>query len=438
MNKTTPPAAASPATPPIVPFRTRPDVCIVGLGYIGLPTAAILADRGLAVHGVDKNPAVVSRVLRCDNHIQEPGLDELLVRGVRSQRLTASDSPVPAETFVICVPTPLGESNKPDVSYVEAAARAIRPVLSRGDLILLESTSPPGATENIVAKLAVPEGWKIGQDVYIAYCPERVIPGKTVEEMIHNDRVAGGMTPACTDRAVAFYRQFVEGQVWPTNAVTAELVKLSENAFRDVNIAFANELSMLVERWGADVWDVIRLANRHPRVEILQPGPGVGGHCISVDPWFLAHGAEDKTPLIQTARSVNNAKPQHVVEQVKQLAAQSGLTKVGCLGLAYKANTNDVRESPSLEIVRELIGVAGFQIFACDPHVEPSQTPDLRLASLETVIDECEMLVLLTDHSEFGAIPTEVLSSKVLVDTRGFWRQQLAETAVGAPLRRAA
>lgn len=404
-------------------------VCVIGLGYIGLPTAAVLADRGHRVHGVDVRSEIVETINRGEIHIHEPHLDTLVRRVVGTGRLSASLQPQPADVFVICVPTPVTEDLAPDLAYVRQASEAIRPFVREGNLIILESTSPPGTTDKVVASNAVPVGMKVGQDVFVAHCPERVLPGRILIEVIENDRIVGGVTPCCTERAAAFYGSFVEGKVLTSSALNAEFAKLAENSFRDVNIAFANELSMMAEMLGADPLEIIELANRHPRVSILTPGPGVGGHCISVDPWFLVHAAPDDTPLIRTAREVNNRKPHFVVDKVIDLVHQSNISTVACLGLTYKADVDDLRESPSLEIVRELRKREIANILVCDPYVSPRNFHEFPLHSLEEVLDRCEALVLLTDHHQFREIPSSLLERKLVVDTRGIWRNRASDAA---------
>jgi len=404
----------------IVPAQTR--VCVVGLGYIGLPTASVLATKGFPVHGVDVRGDVVETINRGEIHIEEPDLDILVRSAVNSGQLQAGTDPQPADVFILCVPTPIRPDRSPDLSFVEQACDAVRPHVQRGNLIILESTSPPRTTENIVAARAVPDGLQVGRDVFVAHCPERVLPGRILLEVVQNDRVVGGATPECTARAKAFYESFVNGRVLATNCLTAEVTKLVENSYRDVNIAFANELSMLSDGLGIDPWEVIELANRHPRVNILSPGPGVGGHCISVDPWFLVHADPQQTPLMRTAREVNDRKPHHVVDHVLDLARQFASPKIGCLGLTYKADVDDLRESPSLEIAQALRAAGVGQVLACDPHVREDRVPDLTLTSLSDVLAQCQILVLLTDHRIFRDVPAKVLREKVVVDTRGLWR----------------
>lgn len=413
-------------------------VCVVGLGYIGLPTAAVLANSGRRVHGVDVRLDVVDTINRGKIHIHEPQLDELVERVVASGKLTAHLDPCEADVFFICVPTPITEDHAPDLSYVEAACRSIAPYVRKGNLIILESTCPPGTTANVVAKHAAPRALTVGQDVFVAHCPERVLPGRILIEVIENDRIVGGMTDACTHQAKQFFESFVQGEVVGSNATTAEMAKLVENSFRDVNIAFANELSMLADRFDADPAEIIALANRHPRVNILTPGPGVGGHCISVDPWFLHHAEPGLTPLIRTAREVNDAKPHFVVRQIADIARQIPDAVIGCLGLAYKADVDDLRESPSVEIVQQLEALnIGRERLVCDPLIKQNASP-FPLHSLEEVTRRCDILVLLTDHQPFREMPEATLADKVLVDPRGVWPQHQARRSSHAQKRAAA
>jgi UDP-N-acetyl-D-mannosaminuronic acid dehydrogenase len=403
-----------------VPAQTS--VCVLGLGYIGLPTASILAMKGYHVVGVDVQADVVETINQGRIHIQEPDLDILVRSAVTSRQLRAATEPEPSDVFIICVPTPIRPDKTPDLSFVEQAARAIRPHVRRGNLIILESTSPPRTTENVVVPLAVGDEFRVGKDVHVAHCPERVLPGRILLEAVQNDRVVGGITLACGERAKAFYETFVTGQVFATTATTAEVTKLVENSYRDVNIAFANELSVLADELDIDPWEVITLANRHPRVRILSPGPGVGGHCISVDPWFLVHSAPELTPLMRTAREVNDRKPHYVVERVTALARQFNAPKIGCLGLTYKADVDDLRESPALEIVRELRARNVGAVMSCDPYISTERFTEFPLSPLAEVLASCQILVLLTDHRQFKDVPKKVLQEKVVVDTRGMWR----------------
>lgn len=397
-------------------------VCVVGLGYIGLPTASVLADHGYDVHGVDVRPEVVEIINRGEIHIHEPHLGELVKKVVSDNRLKASTVPCKADVFFICVPTPINEDKTPDLSYVEAASKAIQPYIRAGNTIILESTSPPQTTQNVVVKNAIPEGLEVGKDIFVAYCPERVLPGRILIEVVENDRIIGGITPACTKHVVEFYETFVTGAVLPTDAISAEITKLTENAFRDVNIAFANELSILAEKLDADVFEVIKLANRHPRVNILTPGPGVGGHCISVDPWFLIHASPESTHLIKTAREVNDMKPHYVVQKVLEAAGKFENPTIGCLGLAYKADVDDFRESPSLEIVEELHGKNAGNLLVCEPHMAKDEFDSFEMCNLDRVIQESSILVLLTDHQPFRELNASQLEGKVLIDPRGVWQ----------------
>ncbi|MDP3783230.1 MAG: UDP-N-acetyl-D-mannosamine dehydrogenase, partial [Sphingopyxis sp.] len=344
-----------------MPIDSEQTVTVLGLGYIGLPTAALIARSGCKVTGVDVSQHVVDTVNNGKVHIEEVDLDGLVQGVVARGTLVASTDVAPADTFVIAVPTPHDDEYRPDIGHVLSAARAIAPKLEAGNLVILESTSPVGTTEKVAALLAelrpdlrVPGACAGAADVFVAYCPERVLPGRILVELVDNDRCIGGITPRCARRAMTFYRQFVRGACVTTSARAAEMVKLVENSYRDVNIAFANELSMMAEQMGVDVWEVIRLANRHPRVNILQPGPGVGGHCIAVDPWFLVHGAPQHSRLIRTAREVNLAKTAHVIGAAEMLVSQHPGARVACLGLAFKPNIDDFRESPAVEVAAAL------------------------------------------------------------------------------------
>lgn len=406
--------------PTINPSEIR--VCVIGLGYIGLPTASVLATKGFHVFGMDVRADVVDTINAGRIHIEEPDLDIVVRSAVNSGQLKAGYEPQEADVFILCVPTPIRPDHSPDLSYVEQASKAIRPFVKPGNLIILESTSPPRTTENIVVPLAIPADLKVGVDVFVAHCPERVLPGRILLEVVQNDRVVGGVTPACTQKAVDFYEAFVNGKVLATSAIAAEVTKLVENSYRDVNIAFANELSIFADRLGIDPWEIIELANRHPRVNILSPGPGVGGHCISVDPWFLVHTDPEHTPLIRMAREVNDSKPHHVVRHVAQLAQQFAAPKIGCLGLTYKSDVDDLRESPSLEIVRELKQQDIGEVLACDPYISSERFTEFPLYELADVLEQSHILVLLTDHRHFKNVPRRILQEKVVVDTRGVWR----------------
>ncbi|WP_424812116.1 nucleotide sugar dehydrogenase [Roseococcus sp. YIM B11640] len=397
----------------------RPSVTVIGLGYVGLPTAALLAGRGLRVHGVDSSPQLRATLAEGRVHIAEPGVEALVRQAVADGSLTIHDTPQRADVFVIAVPTPLGPGQAPMLDHVLDAARALAPALDEGALVLLESTSPIGTTAQI-GKLLRQLRPDIA-DISVAYGPERVLPGRILEELVRNNRVAGGLDPRATERAVAFYRLFVEGEVHGTEAASAEMVKLAENAFRDVNIAFANELSLIAGHHGLDVWRVIALANLHPRVDILRPGPGVGGHCIAVDPWFLAHGAPGAARLIPAARAVDAAKRDAVLEQASAVCMEG--ERVICLGLAFKGDVDDLRESPALAIATELARRHPGRVAAVEPHLAaaPPGFP-APLIPLEEALMGPGALLVLTDHSVFAGIPPERIAGRRIIDTRGIIR----------------
>lgn len=393
-------------------------VCVIGLGYIGLPTASLLGNKGAQVLGVDISPDVVATINEGRIHIEEPDLDVLVKSAVLGGRLKAALVPVESDVFILAVPTPLGADKQPDLDCVRAAARSIAPFVRPGNLVILESTSPVGTTDEIVAAILTESGLELGT-VYIAYCPERVLPGRILTELIENDRVVGGIDEASTEAAVEFYGSFVRGEVLATESRTAEMVKLSENSFRDVNIAFANELSMICAREGISVWEVIRMANRHPRVKILQPGPGVGGHCIAVDPWFIVARNPADSPLIRTAREVNDRKPHWVVERVRACAAQVKRPVIACLGLTFKADVDDVRESPAIEIVRALQREHLGELLIVEPHL--ANHPEFPLVRQEDALARANIVLVLVDHKRFKRLRRESFHEKILIDTRGLF-----------------
>lgn len=415
-------------------------VSMIGMGYIGLPTAAVLASRGIKVIGVDTNQLAVDTINQGRIHIVEPDLEALVHEVVRTGRLRATTKPEASDAFLIAVPTPFKGDHEPDLSYVEAAARSIATMLKKGDLVILESTSPVGSTEQMAQWLAesrpdltFPHQAGEGADVSVAYCPERVLPGKVIHELVENDRVIGGMTPRCAERAATLYTVFVKGECIITNARTAEMCKLTENSFRDVNIAFANELSLICDELSIDVWELIRLANHHPRVNILQPGPGVGGHCIAVDPWFIVDRSPKTARLIRTAREVNDSKPEWVIDKVKLAVAHhlrvnpnktaKGVT-IACFGLAFKPDIDDLRESPALAIVQKIAAAHPGPILCVEPNIDkiPASLSSCRLFEPANAIAAADILLLLVDHKEFKGIKKfSSLKDKKVIDTKGLW-----------------
>jgi len=412
-------------------------ISMIGLGYIGLPTAAMFAARRCKVIGVDINQHAVDTINQGRIHIVEPELDMIVHSAVKEGMLRATTKPEPADAFLIAVPTPFKGDHEPDVSYVQAAGESIAPVLKRGDLVVLESTSPVGTTEMLVEWMAkarpdlrFPLQGHADVDVNVAYCPERVLPGHVVRELVENDRVIGGLTEACSQRAVALYRTFVQGNLLVTNARTAEMCKLTENSFRDVNIAFANELSVICDKLKIDVRELIRLANRHPRVNILQPGAGVGGHCIAVDPWFIVDKTPDEARLIRTAREVNDAKPGWVYAKVdaavrKRLASRPGSAEkdltIAVLGLAFKPNIDDLRESPALHIAEQLMRESKAQLLFVEPNVTqlPRTLEVGRLADLPTALARADVVVVLVAHREFAELRAQLTDRHAVIDVVG-------------------
>lgn len=414
-------------------------ISVIGLGYIGLPTAAVFASKGKKVVGVDINARAVETINRGAIHIVEPDLDRVVHAAVTRGDLRATTRPEAADAFLIAVPTPFKDEHQPDLRFVKAAAESIAPVLKKGDLVILESTSPVGSTEQMAEWLAAarpdlrfPQHGET-PDIFVAYCPERVLPGQVMVELINNDRVIGGMTPACSARASELYRLFLKGECVETNARTAEMCKLTENSFRDVNIAFANELSLICADQGINVWELIALANRHPRVNILQPGPGVGGHCIAVDPWFIVAQNPELARLIRTAREVNDAKPQWVLDQVKTALADC-LTQTGkrasditiaCFGLAFKPNIDDLRESPAVGVAQKIAEWHSGKTWVVEPHIEQladSLADKAELVSCEQALAQADILVMLVDHRAFRAIDAADVQQNWIVDTKGVWR----------------
>lgn len=408
-------------------------VCMVGLGYIGLPTAAVMASRGLEVIGVDVNQDAVDTINQGHVHIVEPDLDIVVRSVVTTGNLKATTEIEPADAFMVAVPTPFKTANKPDLSFIESAARAIAPVLEKDNLVILESTSPVGTTEKLSRwmselrpELKFPHDAGDQADIRIAHCPERVLPGHVLQELVNNDRIIGGLSKKCSEAASALYKLFVKGVCISTTARTAELSKLTENAFRDVNIAFANEMSLICDSLDVNVWDLISLANRHPRVDILQPGPGVGGHCIAVDPWFIVDSVPEHARLIKTAREVNDHKPDFVIQKILQKADRFKQPCIACFGLAFKANVDDLRESPAMAIVQRLIEENAGEIIIVEPNVSamPAQFMGTSIAKkmeIDDALHAADIVVGLVDHVEFKDISNEKLKDKIVIDTRGMW-----------------
>lgn len=404
-------------------------ICVMGLGYIGLPTASVLATNGFEVVGVDLSPKVVDTINSGNIHIEEPGLKTVVRAAIGSGNLRASLKTEKADVFFIAVPTPMDDEKKADMSYVLQATEAIMPHLESGNLVILESTSPPGTCRNLIKPILEGSGMTVGKDLYLAHCPERVLPGKILKELIENDRVIGGYGKDCAARAKAIYASFVEGEIFLTDATSAEMVKVIENTFRDVNIALANETAVLCENLGIDFNEIAQLANRHPRVNILSAGPGVGGHCISVDPWFLIEQFPEETQLILRARHRNDSMPAHVVKGILELVAGSENPKVAVLGLAFKGDIDDMRQSPSLTVIELLKDRGGIEVAVHDPYVKKAP---MELVSIEDCFKDADCVVLLTDHSDYKYLNplqlAKLVRTPALFDTRNLldheeWRQ---------------
>ncbi|SEA58453.1 UDP-N-acetyl-D-mannosamine dehydrogenase [Alkalimonas amylolytica] len=407
-------------------------ISVIGLGYIGLPTAAVIASRGVQVHGVDISEHAVDTINQGKIHIVEPDLDMLVQAAVSTGKLKASTEAEAADVFMIAVPTPFKGDKKPDLSYIEAAIHTIAPHVNKGNLIILESTSPVGTTEKIAQWLAqlrpdlrMPHANAEQSDVFIAHCPERVLPGRVLQELVSNDRIIGGISPRCAHKAMELYQLFVRGECLVTDARTAEMAKLTENSFRDVNIAFANELSMICDHLKINVWELIQLANRHPRVNILSPGPGVGGHCIAVDPWFIVDSAPEQAKMIRLAREVNDAKPHYVMDRVKKAADEFKKPVIACLGLAFKADIDDLRESPALDIAKELTEQRIGEVLWVEPNIrslpKAYQAFTPQLVSLHEALERAHILVVLVDHKQFKSLKPGDVAAKVVIDTRGLF-----------------
>jgi UDP-N-acetyl-D-mannosaminuronic acid dehydrogenase len=394
-------------------------VSVVGLGYVGLPTAAVLATHGKKVAGFDVRRDVVETINAGKIHIVEPELDALVRAAVSAGTLVAHERPVRARAHLICVPTPVDREHQPDLSSVERAVESLLEVAAAGDLVVLESTVPPGATRRLVAQRFTDAGFVVGTDVFIAHAPERVLPGSVIREVAENPRVVGGVTEQCTESAARFYEDFVRAPVYRTRAEHAELVKLAENAYRDTNIAYANELANVCDALGLDVWEVIELANHHPRVDILRPGPGVGGHCIAIDPWFIVATAPDHTPLIRAARAVNRQRPARIVEQVEGLAERFKRPRIVCLGLSYKPDIDDMRESPAVEVVRSLVAANIGTVVVAEPHVTSSPIVGAQLVDAEAALRSADIVVTLVAHRVFRRLGAELFTRPSVIDAAG-------------------
>jgi UDP-N-acetyl-D-mannosaminuronic acid dehydrogenase len=409
-------------------------IVVIGLGYIGLPTAVVLARAGCRVTGVDLDQSKVEAVNNGALPFVEPDLDHVLREVVAAGALDATTETPAGDTYIVAVPTPFLEDKTADLSYVLSAARAIAPKLTGGELVLLESTSPPGTTQRMAEEILAtnPALSLDGADgkpvIHVAHCPERVLPGRIMTELVENDRIIGGLTEEAALRAKVLYERFCRGELLLTDAVTAEMAKLTENAFRDVNIAFANELSLICDKLGVDVWRLIELSNHHPRVNVLQPGPGVGGHCIAVDPWFIVSAAPEQATLIRTARQVNDGKSDYVVNQAIEAVSAAKTPVVAALGLAFKANIDDLRESPARQIVRDLAGkLPDCRVLTVEPHVEklPADLAGLsnvELTDVVSAIAAADVVLLLVDHDEFRGVDRAALQGKRVIDTKGLWR----------------
>lgn len=416
------------------------EVAVIGLGYIGLPTAAILAANGIRVYGVDVNERNVSAVNNGEVPFVEPELGDFVSRGVSSGMLSASLAAPAADAYILAVPTPFNDDYSADLSYIEAAADGIAPLLTGRELLILESTSPPGTTEHLARYLAAARPDLDLDQLHVAHCPERVLPGYVMRELVTNDRVVGGMTPRAAQLAKELYETFCEAEILTTDAATAEMSKLVENSYRDVNIAFANELSKISDKLGINVWELIDLANHHPRVNILQPGPGVGGHCIAVDPWFIVAAAPEESKLIRQARETNDSKPRWVVAKTEEAMAQAPGAPVALLGLAFKKNIDDLRESPAIQIALDLAAKHPQTTFlVSEPNIEvlPASfacASNVQLTATDAAIEQSGTIVLLVDHDEYSNVVPAQLAGKLVIDTRGQWRSIADAAAAGAEI----
>ncbi len=393
-------------------------ICVLGLGYVGLPTACMFAMQGHRVIGVDVKPEVVETVSKGGVHIEEAGLKTMLQAAINSRNLVARTEVEPADVFIIAVPTPLTSDKRADMSCVERSARSLVPVLAPGNLVILESTVPPGTTVGLLCRILSESGLEPGSDFRVAHSPERVLPGNIFSELVSNDRVVGGVTPECAEAASELYKTFVEGEIFLTDATTAEMVKLVENTFRDVNIALANELALVAAENDVDIFEVIALANRHARVNVHQPGPGVGGHCIPIDPWFIIEKSNEAGELIRAARTVNDSMPDRIVEFLEEVVGSGADNKISVWGVAYKGNVDDTRETPAVHIINDL-KERNYRLGLFDFHVKNF---DFELDSLEKAVTDADSILLLADHKEFRYLDPHLIGQKmrrrIVIDTR--------------------
>lgn len=406
-------------------------LCVIGLGYIGLPTAAMFASNGHYVTGVDVSARIIEALSRGETYICEPGLGDVVHWTVSEGRLIAKEVPQPADAYIICVPTPINPDHSADLSYIDRAVRSILPILRKGNMVILESTSPPGTTRNLVCSMLSESGLIPGRDLYVAYCPERVLPGRILKELVSNSRVIGGITKESAIRVRDLYSCFVRGEMYITDSTTAEMCKLVENTYRDVNIALAAELAMICENLGINAWEVIRYANKHPRVNLHQPGPGVGGHCIAVDPWFIVQRQSGTARMIELARRINDSMPRYVLDRVKTLLKDiNGVRRVCVLGVTYKPNVDDLRESPVVRLISMLKAEGGYSVITVDRHADYEGSKGRELYE---AVRGCHLLLLAVNHREFEHVDFRRIKERMaypcVLDTRNFWRAEEVETA---------
>ena len=406
-------------------------ICVVGLGYIGLPTSVMFANHGYSVHGVDVNEKAVELLAKGQIHIEEPFLQEYLNSAIEKGTFTVSTSPEQADMFIIAVPSPIAADKTANMDYIRAATTSIVPFLKKGDLVVLESTVPPRTVLDVVVPILATSGLGLGTELFVSHSPERVIPGKVFEELVKNDRIVGGLNELSAEMTIEYYKSFVKADFFITDATTAEMVKVMENTYRDVNIAFANEIAKISDRVGVDAWEAIDLANHHPRVNIHKPGPGVGGHCIAVDPWFLVEKEKELSKIIHLSRQTNDGMPEYTVEKIQEIVSHLESPKVAVLGLAFKGNIDDVRESPSMEILAHLKD-KGVRYMAYDPHVKENKAAG-QTQSLDEAVDGADLIVILTDHQIFKDFNPEELgetmANKIIFDTKNSISRLAYETA---------